>query len=309
MVSVIGFGCWQIGGHGWGATEDAESSHAVRRALELGIDLFDTAAVYGFGHSEKVLAEALGAERGRVALATKGGLGWDASGRVWRDASPTALLESLHESLRRLRIETIPIYQLHWPDQNLPLEESIETLERAREAGKILWIGCCNCDAAQAERVAAFPGVVVLQNLYNLLDQDIEESLLPQCERWGLGMMTHTSLAMGLLSGKYASHSTFPKAEVLSRSKYLQTERKDDVFEEIEAVRRVAARVGVSESEVAIRWILENPSITSALVGMRTAEQLDQNVLASRTLEVGRPVESIRQLVAAERRAASAGDR
>ena len=135
MVSVIGFGCWQIGGHGWGATEDAESSHAVRRALELGIDLFDTAAVYGFGHSEKVLAEALG-QNGTSGVGDERGLGWDASGRVWRDASPTALLESLHESLRRLRIETIPIYQLHWPDQNLPLEESIETLERAREAGE-----------------------------------------------------------------------------------------------------------------------------------------------------------------------------
>src|SRR5947207_3407434 len=146
-VSRVGFGGWAISGHGWGPVDDRESAAAVQRALDLGINLFDTADVYGFGHSEEVLASALGDERRHAVIATKFGVTWDARGRVSRDVSPPRVVAALEASLRRLRLDCIPLYQVHWPDGATPVAATMEALRRCQEAGKVRWIGCCNFSA------------------------------------------------------------------------------------------------------------------------------------------------------------------
>ena len=143
-VSRLAFGCWAMGGHGYGTVDDAESIAAVKKALELGINFFDTADVYGFGHSERILSEALDSRRHDVVIATKFGVSWDDSGKTRKDCSPKRLVEALEGSLRRLRVECIPLYQIHWHDGITPVPDLMETLLRCREAGKIRYIGCSN---------------------------------------------------------------------------------------------------------------------------------------------------------------------
>lgn len=275
-MSRIGFGCWPIGGHGWGRTDDAASVAAVAAALDAGINFFDTADVYGFGHSEELLARALGAHRRHVVVASKFGVRWDASSTTWRDTSPQWLDRALDASLRRLRLDSIPLYQVHWDDGVTPLEAVIERLCRHREAGKVQEIGICNAQPRQIARIAAAARVVSMQTGYNAVDRGAEDGVFGACRDADIDVVTHSSLAQGLCSGKYGSGATFGADDVRSRSPYFNGGYAANMAV-VSRMRRVGARYGRTPAQVALGWVLGAGQVASALVGIKTAEQVREN--------------------------------
>lgn len=277
-VSRVGFGGWAIGGHGWGRVDNRESIAAVRRALERGVNLFDTADVYGFGHSEVILAEALGELRKHVVIATKFGVKWDDQGRISRDVSPGHLTEALENSLRRLKIDCIPLYQIHWPDGRTPIALTMETLKRCQEAGKIRWIGCCNFPSDLLREAREIGPVVSLQVPYNIFDRDVERRTLGDCRELGVGVLAYSPLAQGLLSGKHGPGARFEEEDIRSRSVYFQGPKYLQRLEIISPLEAIGTAYGKSAAQVAIRWVLDNTEITCALTGIKSVRQVDENV-------------------------------
>lgn len=276
-VSRVGFGCWAIGGYGWGRVDDGESMRAIRAALDLGINLFDTADVYGFGHSEEVLSRALGDDRERVVVATKFGVSWDASGTTGRDISPRSLVRALEASLRRLRLDAIPLYQIHWPDDTTPIADTMEALVRCKQAGKIRGIGCCNFSAELLGQAAEFGPIVSIQVPYNVLDRRAETAIFAECRELGIGTLAYSPLGQGVLSAKYDGGTRFDKRDVRSRSVYFRASEFGRNLKVAERLGEVGARYGKTPAQVAIRWVLDNTDVACALAGMKTASQVVEN--------------------------------
>ncbi|MEO7966931.1 MAG: aldo/keto reductase [Gemmatimonadaceae bacterium] len=284
VVSRIAFGCAAIGGYDYGNADDDESAYAVRAALEAGITLFDTADVYGFGRAEEVLGRALASDRANVAIATKCGVRWDASGRTTRDSSPEYLTQAVDASLRRLGVEQITLAQLHWPDVNTPIEESIGALERCRERGKVRVIGCCNFPIELIDE-AQRHGRLDSQQLPLSLGERAGASNVRECAtRFGMGVLCYNTLAQGLFSGKFTPNATFANEDLRSRSALFAGRNRDDNFVLLERLRDVAvAEVGTT-SQVAVRWVLDQPGVTCAIVGARSAHQVIENAGAARVV-------------------------
>jgi len=277
-LSRIGFGCWAIGGHGYGIVDDRESIEAIQQALSSGINFFDTADVYGFGHSEEVLSKGLGARRHDVVIATKCGVCWDAAGKTYRDSSARRVVEALDGSLRRLRVDCIPLYQLHEHDGVTPLEETMEALCRCREAGKIRFIGCTNLVAAQVASMNAIDRLSSVQLLFSMVDR-AHEPLLQAChEAEGMSTIVYGALVRGLLSGKYDRQSTFGRNDTRPTDADFQGLRLERNLELVSDVASVALQYDKSPAQVALRWVLDLPFISSVIVGMKTRDQVLSNV-------------------------------
>jgi len=274
-VSRLGMGCWAIGGHGWGDVQDENSVKAICRALELGVDLFDTADCYGFGHSEELLARALGSRRHEVVIASKFGVRWDSSGRVWRDTSPQYLRTAVEASLRRLKVECIPLYYVHWADGTTPIEETMEELARCREEGKIGWIGLSNHSAEEIRRAQRIAPVHVIQHRYNLIHREPAETIMRETR---IPMIAWGVLGDGLLTGKYDEGSTFGSDDHRSRSPDFQGERFRTLLRLVDRVVAIARNREVSPAEVALRWVLDHDGVAVALFGAKTAVQVTENV-------------------------------
>lgn len=283
-ISRVGFGCWAIGGHGWGRVDDRESMVAIRRAVERGVTVFDTADVYGFGRSEEILAEALGELRKDVVIATKFGVKWDSQARISRDVSPAYFAKALENSLRRLNVTCIPLYQIHWPDGRTPISATIEALRRCQETGKIRWIGCCNFSPELLRAANEVAPVVSLQLPYNLFDRDAERTTLAECRQLGVGVLAHSALAHGLVSGKHGAGASFPESDIRSRSPYFKGVKYERALEVVRRMEAIGGRYGKTPAQVAIRWILDNADVTCALTGIKTAHQVDENVEIDWTL-------------------------
>ena len=281
MASRIGFGCWAIGGHGWGRVDDEESIRSIRRALELGVNLFDTADVYGLGHSEEVLRRGLGEDRKRVVIATKFGLRWDSEARITRDISPQRVTEALEGSLRRLDIDAIPLYFIHGPDNSTPIEATMGALVRCQESGKVLHIGCSNLPLETVRRARAISPVTGLQSSYNIVDRTAEQTVIPFCRELGISLITFSSLAQGLLTGKYGSRVAFGEQDIRKRSQYFAEERAVDNMEIVMRTAAVARRLGVTPAQVALRWLLDNPHVACALTGIKRSGQIEENAGAT----------------------------
>lgn len=276
-ISCVAFGCWAIGGHGWGRVDDRESVAAIRKALELGINFFDTADVYGFGHSEEILSRALGERRKEVVIATKFGVKWDDQGRIKHDISANSVIESLDNSLRRLRIDCIPLYQVHWPDAMTPIAITMERLVRCQEAGKIRHIGCCNLSVELVRQARKIGTIESLQAPYNIVDRAIKDSDLTYYMEVGIAVLAYSPLAQGLLSGKYGPEVQFDQDDIRSRSGYFHEGKGKTNVEVVRLVTEIGRRHGKTPAQVAIRWILDNPWITCALTGMKTVHQVEEN--------------------------------
>jgi len=275
-VSRIGFGSWAIGGHGYGYVDDDTSKKAIWKALDLGINFFDTASVYGFGHSESLLSEALGEQRHKVVIATKFGVNWDSEGNLYRDCSSQRILQSLEGSLRRLRVDSIPLYQIHWHDGRTSIDEIMETLQLCRDAGKIRYIGCCNFLPELIDAARASGDPISLQALYNVRNRE-NEKLMADCLDHQMGVVAYEVLGRGLFSGKYSIKSEFGENDTRSRD---QQFREKDLERNIEISRmlsEVGARYGKSASQTAIRWVLDKSFVTCALVGAKTPAQVEEN--------------------------------
>lgn len=277
-ISRVGFGCWAMGGTRWGKVDDQDSIAAVHEALNLGVNFFDTADVYGFGHSEEILCQALGNHRNQVVIATKFGLNWDeTTGKTFRDCSPKRVAEALEGSLRRLKLDCIPLYQIHWPDPKTPICATMEALQKCQQAGRIRYIGLSNFSPELIGEAQTVSRVESLQVLYNVLERDIEKEMLPFCQRQQIGVVIYGPLVRGLLSGKYGFGAKFRKDDFRSWDENFQGERFKRNLTMVDRLRQVGIRYGKSPSQVAIRWILDNPYITCAITGIRKPEQIAEN--------------------------------
>lgn len=272
-VSRIGLGTWAIGGWMWGGPHDAASVDTIRKALESGLNLIDTAPVYGFGHSEEVVGKAIAGRRDRVVLATKVALDWDEAG-PFRNASPARIRREVEDSLRRLGTDRIDLYQVHWPDPLVPQEETARELERLRGEGKILAIGVSNYNPAQMDAFRACAPLASVQPPYNLFERASDADVLPYARQHGLVVLAYGALCRGLLSGHMTAERVFEGDDLRQRDPKFQAPRFAHYLAATEALATLAReRYGKSLPALAIRWILDRGP-TIALWGARQPEQL-----------------------------------
>lgn len=283
-ITKIGFGAWAIGGSGWefawGSQDDAESVAAIKRALELGVNWIDTAAVYGTGHSEEVVAKALSEWRGaRPYVFTKCALVWDEQRKVRNEYSATSIRRECEDSLRRLQVEQIELYQMHWPpaDNASGLEEAWQTMSALQKEGKVKWIGVSNFNVEQLKRAQKIAPVTSLQPPYSMIRRAIEAEILPYCEEQGIGVISYAPMASGLLTGAMTREraAALPADDFRSRSPEFKEPRLSKNIELVERLRRVGQRHGRSPGEVAIAWALRLPAVTGAIVGARNGKQVE----------------------------------
>ena len=292
-ITTVGFGAWAAGGPwlaGWGPQSDDDSIAAIRRAVELGCNWIDTAAIYGLGHSEVVVGQAIkGLPREDLFIATKCGRVADENGKPHGDLRPDSIRRQMEESLTRLGVETIDLYQIHWPDNDTgtPLEESWATLAKFQEEGKARYLGVSNFDVPLLERCEKIRHVDSLQPPYSMLKRDAEAMTLPWCEANGTGVICYSPMQAGLLSGTFD----------LSRVAEDDWRRRNACFIEpdlsrnleiVEQLRPVAGRLGLTVGQLAIAWVLRQPAVTAAIVGARRPSQVEQNLAAmGKTLTAG----------------------
>ena len=283
-VSVIGLGTWVMGGWLWGGADDRESMAALRHAIDLGINLIDTAPVYGHGRSEDLVGRAVqeSGMRDRLILATKLGLDWDPERtRIWRDSRAARITFEVEESLRRLRTDCIDIEQVHWPDRSTPFEETMEALVTLQRTGKIRHIGLSNFEASEIQRCLNVAPVHVIQPPYNLLEGGIERDLLPFCARHRLGTLVYGPLCRGLLTGKYKGDETFKPGDVRAVDPKFTAPLFARYVACVDRLKAVAARYGKTVGQMATRWCLDQPGVTVALWGARRPDQIEESVGAS----------------------------
>jgi aryl-alcohol dehydrogenase-like predicted oxidoreductase len=284
QITPVGFGAWALGGGGWeyswGPQDDNDSIAAIHKALELGVNWIDTAAVYGLGHSEEVVARAVKEWRGaRPYVFTKCTLAWDETGKITPNHSLISIRKECEASLRRLQVETIDLYQIHWPpsDNGRGLEEAWSTLLELQKAGKVRWIGVSNFDAAQLKRAEKIAPVTSLQPPYSILRRQIEEKTLPHCEKHNIGVIVYSPMFSGLLSGGMTRERalSLPPDDHRRRNPEYNEPRLSKNLELVEDLKQIGAGHGRTAGEVAIAWTLRNPVVTAAIVGARTAKQAE----------------------------------
>ena len=284
QLTRVGYGAWAIGGGGWefawGPQDDADSIGAIHRSLELGINWIDTAAVYGTGHSEEVVATALKQWTGnRPYVFTKCTLRWDENRKVHPDHSAASIRQECEDSLRRLQTDVIDLYQMHWPpsDNGPKLEEAWQAMSDLKKQGKVRWIGVSNFDVSHMERAAKIAPVTSNQPPYSLVRRQVEQSILPYCLKNGIGVISYAPMASGLLTGAMTREraAALPADDFRSRNPEFQEPKLSKNIELVERLRRIGARHGRSPGEVAIAWVLHNPAITGAIVGARNAKQAE----------------------------------
>jgi aryl-alcohol dehydrogenase-like predicted oxidoreductase len=279
-VSRIAYGCWAMGGHGWGTVNDEDSIKAVHQALELGINFFDTADVYGFGHSEEILSKALGHKKHEVVIATKVGVSWDEAGSIGRNGNAKYIVNALEGSLNRLKIDCITLYQIHWPDPKTPIEETLNALKKCQEQGKIRYIGCSNFSSLAIEEAMLHSHITSLQLPYSLIERKIEADQLKTCIKNAIGVLTYGSLAKGLFSGKFNRDSLFKPDDNRSKDAHFKGEQYEKNLHLVELLKQIGTKYNKTSAQVALRWVLDTAGITSIITGIKTAKQIEENSAA-----------------------------
>jgi aryl-alcohol dehydrogenase-like predicted oxidoreductase len=283
-ITPVGFGAWAIGGAGWayswGQQSDDDSIAAIHRALELGVNWIDTAAVYGLGHSEKVVARALKNWHGAIPYVfTKCILTWDSVGQIAPTFSAASIRKECEDSLQRLQAPAIDLYQVHWPPQdNGPgLEEAWQTLASLQKEGKVRWIGVSNFDAAQIKRAQKIAPVTSLQSPYSMLRRQIERDVLPYCKQQGIDVIVYAPMFSGMLTGAMTRERALalPADDFRSRNPEYKEPKLSQNLALVEKLKEIGARHGRSAGEVAIAWTLRSPAVTAAIVGSRSAKQAE----------------------------------
>jgi len=284
-ITRVGFGAWAIGGSGWqfawGSQDDNESIAAIHRALELGVSWIDTAAVYGLGHSEEVVGRALKDWRGsRPYVFTKCGLRGDAKGEVQKVLSADSIRGEVEDSLRRLSVDVIDLYQIHWPPDpdSAALEEAWSTLADLKREGKVRWIGVSNFNVQQLQRAQAIAPVTSLQPRYSLVHREIEDEILPYCLNEGIGVIVYSPMASGLLTGAMTREraARLPKDDWRRGHPDFTEPNLSHNLALVEHMRAIANRHNRSVGEVAIAWTLRHPAVIGAIVGARNSRQAEE---------------------------------
>jgi aryl-alcohol dehydrogenase-like predicted oxidoreductase len=279
-VDGVAMGCEPLGGTDWGAYDPAQAEAAVCRALDLGVTVFDTADVYGLGLSEEVLSRALGPRRHDVVIVTKFGVAWEEGGRrarTWRDASPARVRAALLASLRRLRLDRIPLYLVHWPDPATPVEATMEALARCRDEGLVEAVGVSNFTPELVRRAHAVLPLAALELQYSLLDRGAEAGLLPLARELGVTVLAYGPLAQGLLTGKYGAGARFGANDRRHRLGHFRGRGLERALEVVGRVCAAAERLGRTPAQVALRWVLDHPAVSCAIAGAKSPAQVEAN--------------------------------
>jgi aryl-alcohol dehydrogenase-like predicted oxidoreductase len=301
-ITPIGYGAWAIGGSGWqfawGHQDDKDSIAAIHSALELGVNWIDTAAVYGLGHSEEVVARALQSWSGpRPYVFTKCGLRWDASGQVRKVLRADSIRAEVDFSLRRLGVDVIDLYQIHWPPDpdSAELEEGWATMSNLKREGKVRWIGVSNFNLQQLGRANAIAAVTSLQPPYSLLHRQVENDILPHCQSEGIGAIVYSPMASGLLTGAMTREriANLPKDDWRKGHSDFTEPNLSRNLALVDRLQQIARGRGRSAGEVAVAWTLQNPAVTGAIVGARNAHQAEGVMRAG---ELRLTEEEIRQI-------------
>lgn len=294
-LSVVGLGTWALGNDFFGEVDDKTSVSAIHAALDSGINLIDTAPAYGAGHAEEVVGKALKGRRDSAIVATKVGIIRTKDDFI-RNLKADSVRQEIDDSLRRLRVETIDLYQIHWPDPNTPLEETLDALEKIHETGKFRHLGVSNFDPQLMEQVRERMSLVSMQPHYSLLHRGIEKRILPYCREQGIGVIGYGTLAGGILTGKFRE---IPKFEEGDHRHQFYGFFKEPVWSKVqnvlEVLREIANERSVTVAQVAINWAISQNGITSALVGAKRPDQAESNAAAGSWQLTSRELERIEE--------------
>lgn len=281
QITRIGFGAWAIGGSGWafawGHQEDQESIEAIQRSLDLGVNWIDTAAIYGLGHSEEVVAQALKGRSEKPYIFTKCSLIWDESSEIGHSLKADSIRREVEASLSRLQVEAIDLYQIHWPNPDDEIEEGWTTLSKLQQEGKVRYIGVSNFSVAQLQRAQEIAPVTSLQPPYSLINRAVESEILPFCQEHNIGVINYSPMQSGLLTGAMTAEriANMPKDDWRQRSTEFQEPRLSRNLQLVELLQQIGKRHDRSAGEVAIAWTIGHPAITGAIVGGRNGKQVE----------------------------------
>lgn len=297
QASVVGFGAWAIGGWMWGGADEKAAIEAIHAAIDCGMNLIDTAPMYGFGRSEELVGKAIRDRRDQVVLATKCGLIWhekrgdfffasdehhpsgDGPEQIYRCLAPSVIRYEVEHSLQRLQTDHIDLYQTHWQETTTPIAETMGTLLDLQKEGKIRAIGCCNAEPGQLDAYRAAGRLDSDQELFSLLDRQREQSHLAYAARHGLALLAYSPLAQGLLSGRIGPRQQFAAGDQRSRKPRFSIENRQRVSNLLACFQPIAERHRITLSQLAIAWTVSRPGCSHALVGARTAEQVRENAV------------------------------
>jgi aryl-alcohol dehydrogenase-like predicted oxidoreductase len=284
-LTRIGFGAWAIGGgdwaFGWGPQDDADSIEAIHRAIDLGINWIDTAAVYGLGHSEEVVGKALKSASSKPYIFTKCSMVWNEQREITN--SMKQIRREVEDSLKRLQVEAIDLYQIHWPKPDEEIEEGWATMADLKKEGKVRWIGVSNFSVAQMERAIKIAPITSNQPPYSMINRTIEPEILPFSEKNNIGTINYAPMHSGLLTGAMTKErvAAFPSDDFRRNAKSYQQPALDRNLKLADLLKQIGSRHGVNAGVVAIAWTLEHPAITAAIVGSRSAKQVDGTLAAA----------------------------
>ena len=285
-LSKLCFGCEALGGTDWGDYSLNEIEYAIKESLNLGINFFDTAGVYGLGLSEKRLSRILGNKRKDVVIATKGGLSWankneNIRSKVFKNSSRKAIKEDVIKSLRRLDLDYLPIFYIHWPDLNTPFYESFDQLESMRKDGLIKYIGCSNFNLSQLQEITKFSTIEYLQIPLNIINLESQREIMNFCQSMNIKVIAYNVLFSGLLSGKYNKNSIFKANDRRSRLKEFSKEKIEKSLADIQIHQVKAKKLNKSLLQYSIKKILEEKSVQSTITGIKNISQLKENYEAT----------------------------
>jgi len=278
-LTAVGFGAWAIGGgnwqYAWGAQDDDESIGAILRAIDGGVNWIDTAAVYGLGHSEEIVGRALKQTRERPYVFTKCAMTWGEDGTIVRTLKK--IRQECEASLKRLGVNAIDLYQIHWPRPEEEMEEGWRTMADLQHEGKVRWIGVSNFDVRQMECASKIAPITSLQPPYSMINRASQSEILPWCKEHGIGVINYSPMMSGLLTGAMTKErvAAMPDDDFRRRTKNFQEPNLTRNLALAELLRQIGAAHGVSAGVVAIAWTLHNPAITAAIVGGRSANQIE----------------------------------
>ncbi len=311
-VPVVSFGAWVTGGWFWGGADDDDSVRAINRAIDEGITCIDTAPAYGMGRSETVVGKAIAGRRDEVVVATKCCLRWDSedgeyffdtadsegnTAKIYRNLSPESIKHECEQSLKRLGVDVIDLYQCHWPDPTTPIADTMGALVELQEAGKIRHIGVSNFTPEMMEECLQCTTIVSNQPPYNPLQRESEADVLPFCAEKGLGVLAYSPIAQGLMTGRVTMDRVFPESDVRHSRPWFQPQNRKRVLDMLEQIKPIAEGHDVTLGQVTIAWVVAQKGITTALVGGRTEQQVVENAKAGALKLSDDEVATIRGLV------------
>ncbi|MDD4859599.1 MAG: aldo/keto reductase [Dehalococcoidales bacterium] len=309
-LTTIGLGTWAIGGgdwsFSWGPQDDKESLATISLAIEKGINWVDTAPAYGLGHSEEIVGKALKHLQRKPIIATKCGITWNKERKTSRQLSGKNIRQEVEASLKRLGVDVIDLYQIHWPDPDSELESAWQQISNTVKEGKVRYAGVCNCSIGQLKRIQPIHPVASLQPPYSMIERGAEDiGLLDYCREHNIGVVVYSPMQKGLLTGKFTRQriEQLPEDDHRRKDPNFQEPRLSANLDLVENLQELARKRRITASQIAIAWVLRRPEVTAAIVGARRPSQVEETFLAGDLNLSDEDIKAINQIIAGHRKA------